>query len=154
MKNQISIVLLILLFPILSLGQKKHSENLYNTDKSGLAIEGYDPVAYFTEQKAVEGKKEISFTHEGKVYHFKSSQNLETFKSNPSKIEPQYGGWCAYAMGDSGDKVKIDPKTFKILDGKLYLFYNKFFNNTKTTWNKNEATLKSKADNNWAKLSK
>lgn len=124
----------------------------FNLDKSGLAIEGYDPVAYFTTQKAVVGKKDIALVSNGVTYHFSSPQNRELFKSSPAKYEPQYGGWCAYAMGDSGEKVDIDPETFKITDGKLYLFYNKFFNNTKKTWNKDEQQLKSKADINWKKI--
>ncbi len=63
--------------------------------------------------------------------------------------EPQYGGWCAYAMGNSGEKVEVDPETYKIVDGKLYLFYNKYFTNTLKSWNKDEAKLKSKADESW-----
>lgn len=126
----------------------------FNLDKSGLAIEGYDPVAYFTEQKAVEGKESISFTNQGVTYHFATTADRDLFKANPAKYEPQYGGWCAYAMGANGEKVEIDPGTFKLLNGKLYLFYNKFFNNTRKSWNKDENNLKSKADANWAKLTK
>jgi len=73
----------------------------------------------------------------------------EEFKKNPSRYEPQYGGWCAYAMGKDGSKVEVDPETFKIIDGKLYLYYNKFFNNTLKSWNKDEPNLKAKADVNW-----
>jgi hypothetical protein len=124
----------------------------FNIEKSGLAIEGYDPVSYFTRQKAVEGKKEISLVHNGIGYRFSTPQNKELFKAGPAKYEPQYGGWCAYAMGDSGEKVEIDPETFKVTDGKLYLFYNKFFNNTKKSWNKDEQELKAKADRNWMKI--
>ena len=65
-----------------------------------------------------------------------------------------FGGWCAYAMGDNGEKVDIDPETFKIIDGKLYLFYNAYFNNTLNSWNKDEKNLKNKANNNWSKLLK
>lgn len=124
----------------------------FNLDKSGLAIEGYDPVAYFTQQKAVEGKKDITLTNDGVTYHFATTQDRDLFKANPAKYEPQYGGWCAYAMGATGEKVEIDPATFKLLDGKLYLFYNKYFNNTKKKWDKDEANLKAKADANWAKF--
>lgn len=124
----------------------------FNLDNTGLAIEGYDPVAYFTQQKAVEGKKEISLTNDGVTYHFATTQDRDLFKANPAKYEPQYGGWCAYAMGATGKKVEIDPGTFKLLDGKLYLFYNKFFNNTKKSWDKDEANLKAKGDANWVKF--
>jgi YHS domain-containing protein len=124
----------------------------FNLDKTGLAIEGYDPVAYFTQQKAVEGKKEIALTNDGVTYHFATTQDRDLFKANPAKYEPQDGGWCAYAMGATGEKVEIDPGTFKLVDGKLYVFYNKFFNNTKKSWNKDEANLKAKADANWTKV--
>ena len=60
-----------------------------------------------------------------------------------------YGGYCAYAMGFDGSLVEIDPETYKIIDGKLYLFYNAYFNNTKTKWDKDEKSLKAKADSNW-----
>jgi YHS domain-containing protein len=126
----------------------------YNLEKDGVAIKGYDPVAYFTGSKAQEGKKDISLTTEGITYRFATTQNRDLFKASPAKYQPQYGGWCAYAMGATGEKVDIDPETFKLLDGKLYLFYNQFFNNTKKTWNKDEANLKKKADANWEKFIK
>ncbi len=116
-----------------------------------VAIEGYDPVAYFKQNKAIKGKKELTATHEGVQYYFSSQANKDAFVKSPASYEPQYGGWCAYAMGDSGDKVEVDPQTFKILDGKLYLFYNAYFNNTLKSWNKDEASLKKKGDANWKK---
>jgi YHS domain-containing protein len=121
----------------------------FNLGDDGLAIDGYDPVAYFNSHKAVEGKKNISLVHEGVTYRFATEQNKAVFKANPAAYEPQYGGWCAYAMGNSGEKVPVDPETFKVLNGKLYLFYNRFFNNTLDKWNKDESNLKSKADRNW-----
>jgi YHS domain-containing protein len=124
----------------------------FNVAKSGVAIQGYDPVAYFANQKAMEGEKEFATVHNGVTYYFSTATNRETFKANPSKYEPQYGGWCAYAMGATGEKVDVDPETFKILDGKLYLFYNKFFNNTLPKWNGDEAKLKAAADKNWTKI--
>lgn len=127
--------------------RKKH----FNLD-DGIAIKGYDPVAYFTQNKAVKGSKDFAVYHQGVTYYFSSAANKESFKANPSKYEPEYGGWCAYAMGEKGEKVSVDPETFKILNGKLYLFYNKYFNNTLKDWNKNEATLKKNADANWPKL--
>lgn len=117
-----------------------------------VALQGYDPVSYFTQKKAVKGKKEITATNEGVVYYFSSKANKDLFVKNPATYEPQYGGWCAYAMGDDGTKVEVDPKTYKIVDNKLYLFYNAFFNNTLKTWNKDESNLKKKADSSWKKL--
>jgi YHS domain-containing protein len=117
-----------------------------------LAIQGYDPVAYFKQNSAVKGRKEFAVYYMGITYYFSSAANKEEFKKNPAQYEPQYGGWCAYAMGSKGEKVAIDPKTYKITNGKLYLFYNKFFNNTLTDWNKDERGLMSKADANWGKI--
>lgn len=129
----------------------QHSQS-FNLNRSGLAIGGYDPVAYFTAGKPIEGKKENTLTVDGVTYQFSTPHNKELFKADPARYQPQYGGWCAYAMGASGEKVDVDPETFKIMDGKLYLFYNKFFNNTLKSWNKDELSLKTRADANWVKI--
>jgi YHS domain-containing protein len=126
---------------------RKQHFNLEN----GLAIKGFDPVAYFTQGQAIKGNKDYALAYAGVTYYFSTAANKEIFKKDPAKYEPNYGGWCAYAMGAKGEKVEIDPRTFKIVDGKLNLFYNKFFNNTLTDWNKDESNLKKKADANWAK---
>ena len=80
-----------------------------------------------------------------------TEENKEEFTKNPAKYEPVYGGWCAYAMGlEKADKVAINPKTFKIIDNKLYLFYNKLGINTLEKWNKEgQEKLKNNADRNW-----
>lgn len=119
----------------------------------GVAIQGYDPVAYFTDSKAIIGKSTISAEVNGVLYRFSTGKHKEMFIANPETYEPQYGGWCAYAMGATGEKVEIDPETFKILHGKLYLFYNAYFNNTLKKWNADEKALHSKADSNWKSLS-
>ena len=123
----------------------------FNLDDQ-VAIKGYDPVAYFKLNKAVKGSKNLSVSHQGIIYYFSSIENREEFKKNPPSYEPQYGGWCAYAMGAKGEKVSIDPETFKIINGKLYLFYHSYFNNTLPSWNKDESNLKTKADANWTKI--
>lgn len=127
--------------------RKKHF-NLENN----VAIQGYDPVAYFNQGKAVKGHKELALVVEGVTYYFSSPANKELFRKSPASYEPQYGGWCAYAMGAKAEKVSVDPGTFKIINNKLYLFYNQFFNNTLKSWNKDEANLKSQADRNWQKI--
>ena len=119
-----------------------------------IAIQGYDPVSYFSESKAKKGSKEIAYNYGNAIYYFSSKANMDLFKANPNKYEPQFGGWCAYAMGNSGEKVEIDPKTFKIVGGKLYLFYHTLFNNTLDTWNKNENVLLQQANANWKKIFK
>lgn len=144
-------LVVILTFSISANGQRTAH---FNLAKNGLAIEGFDPVAYFSQNKAVEGKKEFAVSYQGVIYYFSSAENKQAFSKNPSAYEPQYGGWCAYAMGSTGEKVEVDPETFKVKDGKLYLFYNKYFNNTLKSWNKDEPNLHAKADANWAKISK
>ena len=116
----------------------------------GLALQGYDPVSYFTTEP-MEGRKEISYLHKGVKYHFANARNRDTFVSNPEKYEPAYGGWCAYAMGEKGEKIRVDPETFKIIQGKVYLFYNFWGNDTLEDWNADERRLKSSADRQWKK---
>ena len=120
--------------------------------KNKLAVQGYDVVAYFSGE-AIEGKKELSHTVGEVIYHFSSKENLELFQANPTKYEPEYGGYCAYAMAD-GDKVKIDPKTFKIIENKLFLFYNFRSTNTLELWNKQEQQLLPKANKAWLDIIK
>jgi YHS domain-containing protein len=147
---------MLLLFLCCSLVSFSQNSDAYRTRQlnldDGLAIKGYDPVAYFLQNKAVKGKKEFSFVSQGAVYYFANATDRQTFASNPAKYQPQYGGWCAYAMGHDGSKVEIDPETFKIVNGKLFLFYNRFFNNTLKTWNLDEAKLHAQADGNWEKI--
>jgi YHS domain-containing protein len=121
--------------------------------EKGVALSGYDPVSYF-QKNPVKGSKMVVFTQEGVTYQFANAANLETFKKNPSAYEPQYGGWCAYAMGKNGEKVEVNPETYKIVGGKLYLFYNRLFNNTLPDWNEDESNLKKKADANWQRIYK
>lgn len=146
------IVTVLTLFFVLASFAQNEAKRLaqYNLENK-IAIQGYDPVSYF-KGKPSKGKKEIATTHQGVIYYFSTPGNKDTFTKNPAIYEPQFGGWCAYAMGSSGEKVEIDPETFKILDGKLYLFYNAYFNNTLKSWNKDEAHLKKKAEINWKKI--
>lgn len=114
--------------------------------------EGYDVVAYFN-NKAIEGKENYSTVYDGVKYKFSSEVNRDIFKKTPEKYRPQYGGWCAYAIGAKNKKVSIDPETFEIRDGKLYLFYNSWGMNTLDNWKEeNPKELKTKADRNWEKL--
>jgi len=150
----ISFVLRVALFVVIAMPAWAQSDlvrqKTFNTEKA-LALEGYDPVSYFKGTPR-EGSKEFSYNHNGIRYYFANAKNRDEFAHSPASYEPQYGGWCAYAMGESGEKVKVDPETFKIVEGKLYLFYNFWGNNTLTSWNKNEKTLKATADKNWTLL--
>ncbi|MFM2214247.1 MAG: hypothetical protein RL427_1510 [Bacteroidota bacterium] len=149
MKKQL-VILLLAVLSVTTYAQNNRAAQ-FNLDKK-VALQGYDPVAYFVQKKAIKGKKELATTYEGVLYYFSSAANKEAFAKNPAGYEPQYGGWCAYAMGSAGEKVEIDPETFKIVDGKLFLFYNAYFNNTLKSWNKDETNLKRKADANWKKI--
>jgi YHS domain-containing protein len=153
MKQLLTAVALLLMQVSISHAQEATQRTKHFNLEKNLAIQGYDPVAYFKQNAAVKGSKDLAVFHQGATYYFSSNINKEAFKKNPGQYEPQYGGWCAYAMGSKGEKVPIDPKTFKITDGKLYLFYNKFFNNTLTDWNKNETGLMNKANGNWKTIS-
>lgn len=152
MKKYFSILLLIFITISVSAQVSVRSKE-FNLDK-GVAIQGYDPVAYFTESKAVKGDKKLAAIADGVTYYFSSSANKNLFLKEYKKYEPQYGGWCAYAMGASNEKVEIDPETFKVVNGKLYLFYHSFVNNTLLKWNKNESVLKANADKNWSTIFK
>lgn len=151
MKKQI-LILFVALLSMTTFAQNAAKRVKEFNLENKVAIQGYDPVAYFTLKKAVKGKSNFATTYEGVVYNFSSQANKDLFVKNPASYEPQYGGWCAFAMGDYGEKVEINPETFKILNGKLYLFYNAFFNNTLKSWNKNETNLMKKADVNWKKV--
>lgn len=121
--------------------------------KHGIAIQGYDPLSYFS-NKPQKGSDQFTAQFKEATYYFVSEANKQKFIKNPEMYEPQYGGWCAYAMGVDGTKVKIDPETFKIVDGKLYLFYNFLRTNTLPLWNENELNLKTKADQFWMEVVK
>ncbi len=123
----------------------------YNLNTENVALQGYDVVSYFM-GTPLKGKKSVAYDYKGINYWFNNPDNLDLFKKQPNKFEPAYGGWCAYAMGDTGEKVKIDPKSYKLIDGKLYLFYNFYFNNTLIDWNKDEDRLIINADAHWSKI--
>lgn len=93
----------------------------------GVAIMGYDPVAYFTDNAAVKGSEEFSYEWLGTPWHFASKKHQEAFMSSPAKYAPQFGGYCAGEVAFDGVTINIDPEAFKIIDGKLYLGYGKDF---------------------------
>lgn len=150
-KSTLSIIFSFFMLQLFAQNATELRKKQFNLD-DGIAIGGYDPVAYFIKGAAAKGKKDISLYCDGITYRFSSIENKEAFKKNPAGYEPQYGGWCAYAMGHDGSRVDIDPETFKIVNGKLYLFYNRLLNNTLKSWNKNETTLRHHADVNWQKI--
>jgi YHS domain-containing protein len=111
----------------------------------GLALKGYDPVAYFTDGHPTKGEDQYSFQWKGVRYRFASAENLQRFKADPEKYLPQYGGYCAYAM--SLDRIAdIDPYRWAIVGGKLYL-NNGFI--AQDLWSLNKSGNIVSADRNW-----
>jgi YHS domain-containing protein len=143
MKNFITILLL-------SISTTFFAQN-YNT-KQGFVAEGYDVVSYFN-NKAEKGNREFTTEFDGVKFKFSSKENLEIFKKSPKKYIPQYGGYCAYALGVKAGKVDVNPKTFEIRDGKLYLFYDSWGTNTFELWKKEGVEkLQKQANKNWLKI--
>ncbi|MCT4663813.1 MAG: hypothetical protein N4A45_01105 [Flavobacteriales bacterium] len=123
-------------------------------DKNGLAIGGYDLVSYFS-GTAKKGFEAYSTKFNKATYQFSSKENLETFKKNPEKFLPQFDGYCAWGVAAKDSKFPINPETFDIVDGKLYLFFNGPFNgkmlNTLSPWNAKTTELLKKGHSNWKK---
>lgn len=111
----------------------------------GKAIRGYDPVAYFTDKKPVMGNPSLSYSYQGATWYFATAQNRDTFRANPDKYAPQYGGYCAYGTAD-GHKAPTEPDAWTIENGKLYLNYN---TKVRTMWDKDRSGYIKKADANW-----
>jgi YHS domain-containing protein len=120
-----------------------------NTDGAGLALHGYDAVAYFTEGRAVEGS--VRFTHRwnGATWHFVSAANRDRFAQAPETYAPQFGGYCAWAVSRNYT-ADVDPEAFDIVDGKLYLNYSKA---VRLRWKVNRGDNIAKGERHWPKLS-
>jgi len=121
---------------------------VYTGTFSNLAVSGYDPVAYFTEGKPVEGKSGFEYKWQGATWRFANEKNLEAFKANPTAYAPQYGGYCAWAVSQ-GYTASSDPQAWKIVGKKLYLNYSK---DVQRQWQADEAGNIAKADKNWPKV--
>lgn len=119
-------------------------------DDGRTAIRGYDPVAYFSDSAPKAGKEDFKLHWKGADWKFSSKKNLEAFRKNPEGFAPQYGGYCAYAMRD-GETYEIDPKAWKIVNGKLYLNYNEKVNGF---WERDIPGNITKADAQWKNLPK
>lgn len=154
MKNLKSIVVI----AILTLFSNFTSAQIDPVDKSGLAIGGYDVVAYFTANKATKGSSKFTATNNGATYNFASAKNQKAFKANPKKYLPQCDGYCAWGVSEKNTKFPINPETFKVVNGKLYLFFNSDYNgspfNTLAEWEKDEKKNLSTIDANWSALKK
>jgi YHS domain-containing protein len=134
------------------------AQNVDPIGKDNIANGGYDFVAYHSDNKAVKGSKEFTHVTNGVKYQFASAEHKNLFKSNPEKYLPVCDGYCAWGVAEKEVKVPVNPESFKVIDGKLYLFFNGQLNgsplNTLPEWNKDEANLLKKLPVNWSKLSK
>lgn len=119
----------------------------------GYIANGYDVVSYFKNKKPLEGNKKFQTTFNGVKVKFSSDKNLQLFNENPNAYMPQYGGFCAYAIATRKERKEIEASSFEIRDGKLYLFYNKWFSNKLESWlEENPSELRIKATKNWASI--
>jgi YHS domain-containing protein len=143
MKKGILTVGLVLAMIIAALAQKSE---IFKTSDG--AIRGYDPVAFFKDNKPVKGNSKFTYTWKGADWFFANQQNLETFKADPEKYAPQFGGYCAYGMA-GGHKAPTDTDTWTIVGDKLYFNYNK---DVKVMWNKDRPGLITKAEKNWPEI--
>jgi YHS domain-containing protein len=114
----------------------------------GTAIDGTDPVAYFTEGRPVEGSSDFTYEWNGATWRFASAENRDTFAAEPEKYAPQYGGYCAWAVAQ-GYTASTDPEAWKIVDGKLYLNYDK---GVQAKWEADIPGFIKSADGNWPKV--
>lgn len=121
-----------------------------NKNLFGTALKGYDPVAYFKEGRPVKGKDEFRYDWMGAKWYFASAANRDEFAKNPEKYAPQFGGYCAWAVGH-GYTASIDPEAWKIVDGKLYLNYSK---DVQKMWEQDVPGWIKKGNENWPRLIK
>jgi YHS domain-containing protein len=123
-------------------------KSLLNLNKEGVAVQGYDPVAFFTVKAPVKGRPEFASEFHGARYQFHSAKSKAAFDAEPSKYEPRFGGYCAYGVS-KGKLADIDPEAFQIVDGRLLLQYS---NSVREEFAKDVAGNLKKADANWPDL--
>ena len=121
---------------------------IYNVGWTGVAIKGYDPVAYFNDQMPVKGDKDFEYEWSGAKWRFASAKNLDMFKGDPEKYAPQYGGFCAFGVAN-GYLVKVDPEAWTVYESRLYLNYSL---RVREQWKEDIPGNIRKADANWPNL--
>jgi YHS domain-containing protein len=132
-------------FVLFALAAVAQNKNLVNVNKDGAALQGHDPVAFFTQNKPVKGIAGIQSTYKGARYYFATLENKKKFEADPAKYEPQFGGYCAYGVS-KGDIYPIEVDAFQIVDGRLLMQYNK---DARDEFNKDTQGRLKKADANW-----
>jgi YHS domain-containing protein len=150
--NIFSGLILLLMFSISACnnGPKPQAGKAFNNvDEKGVILDGYDPIAFFTDNMPVKGNEQFQFTYDEAIYHFASKEHLDLFKGNPETYKPQFGGWCAYAVS-LGRVAPINVNTFSIVNGRLFIQHNQRAVNG---WNKNVAGNIVLADKYWPGVS-
>ena len=144
----LTVVVLAALLAHSARGQAVNGKSYNNVKKNGVAIKGYDPVAYLTDNKPTKGDGKFASTFEGATYHFASAEHKKLFDEKPAKYAVQYGGFCGYAVS-KGYTADVDPNVFVINGGRLILQNNP---GALKLWNKDAAASSKRADANWPKL--
>ena len=147
MMTRIRTVSLTLILCLLTFGQIRAGEYF---ERNGVAIDGYDPVAYFTDMRPVKGSQDFQASYQGSIFYFVSAAHRDAFTTDPDKFAPQYGGYCAFGMA-KGYKAAIDPAAFTVVGEKLYLNYN---GTVRALWVLDILGYVKKADQNWLEVRK
>ena len=143
-------------FAVCVASQGLAGESKLNLDGGRRALSGYDPVSYFADSGPQKGEESLVWERDGVAYWFSTPENLDRFRQSPDAYAPAFGGWCAWAMLE-GDRVKVDPQSFRIHEGRLLLFYDGFWGNTLEKWKREatrvaEAELFARAETNWKEI--
>jgi YHS domain-containing protein len=147
LKRALALMAVPVLAALLAVSAPVHAAKpeVYTGFLSSLALDGFDAVAYFTDKRPEKGSSRFEVKHKGATWRFASQANLETFKADPEKYAPRYGGYCAWAVSQ-GYTAKGDPRYWRVVDGKLYLNYD---TSVQARWEKDIPGFISKADGNW-----
>lgn len=140
-------VVLLLLFGLFGWLAPGHAGSFY--EQNGVALNGYDPVAYFTERRPVRGSPRLAADYLGSTFYFSTMSHRDTFAGDPERFAPQYGGYCAFGVA-KGYKAAIDPEAFTIVEGKLYVNYSP---SVLASWQKDIPGYIRQADRNWPQVS-
>ncbi len=146
MESKIRLVVAGMALSVMTLASSAGEFNASN----GVAIKGYDPVAFFKDNKPVRGKDDLRFEYNGSTFVVATAENRAEFVANPEKYSPQYGGYCAFGTA-RGYKADIDPSTFTVVDGRLYLNYNA---QVQKEWTADTARFIRQADERWPTVTK
>jgi hypothetical protein len=155
-RTRTAVLLIGLLLALAAVADAQTSTTKYNLLGESIGVAGYDPVSYFPEGggKPQKGLISLSYQYDGVTYRFATEEDREKFKANPATYIPAYGGWCAWAVGELGKRVDVDPLSFEIRNGRLLLFYRDPKLDTRALWLKKPDAITAKADANWPALSK